>query len=153
MTSALQASFPIYPRYYPRTITNLFQYNGTQNPVEVGPKTFNMTKGYTSVGVKDATTGYYFQFDVEGGNSADLSNPNSFLFIIQNSAVGCTVTFNTFTNSTNYTITTPSTDSGGRTYTFIFYNYPGILPTIQKATGTVLAGNLYVYSKDSVFSP
>lgn len=153
MTSALLASSSLYPLYYPRRVFNVYSFNGTNNPVEVAPTPFTMTKGYTTIGATDATTNYSWSFDVIGGTSPDLNNTSSFTFAIQGTAVGCTVTFNLFTSYTQYTVTTPSSDSGGRTYVFIFYNYPGVQPTIQKTTGTAIAANLIVTSRDSVFQP
>ena len=118
--------------------------------VEAGPTPYNMARGYLTLYVKDNSTGYTFSFDIQGGYTPVLTMTNSNFYILQDTAFGCTVQFD---STNNYTVTTPLADSGGRTYTFVFYNYYSLKPTIQKSTGTTLATTITVVSRDAVWTP
>lgn len=144
-----------YPLNLPRQIVTTIAGNSLTTPVS-----FPMAKGYVTLTVTDSTSGYTFSFSGVGGynNPSTLPTVQSALFVYPASAVNCTVSFPTDGTgyvtgmSTKCIITTPSGDTGGRMYQFIFYVYPGVLPTISQLTGAAPSSNLVITSTDYVYS-
>src|SRR5208337_2584774 len=82
------------PLLVPRTITSTILGSSLGTAQE-----FTTVKGYVTNSFKDATTGYTWSFALTGGYTAPnlLTCATSALFAIPSTAVGCTVTPDTYT--------------------------------------------------------
>ena len=135
-----------YPLYFPRVLTTILPSVTSSTPY-----LFSMAKGYVTLSIQDPNnSANSFSFSLVGGNGNvnTLATPASALFIQNNSLINCTVTSSVYVAgaSTTYGITV-----GGNTYTFIFYVFPGILPSITLNTGSI-SGRLIIQSNDRIFS-
>jgi hypothetical protein len=136
-----------YPLYLPRKITTTIPGSSLSTPTS-----FISTRGYVTLVFVDSATGYTFSFALSGGYGSPsiVPNANSVLFAIPSTAAGCTVTPQTYTPniSTTVNVTTPSGDSGGRSYGLTFYLPASLRPTIEQISGSTPSSNLLVSSND-----
>jgi hypothetical protein len=136
-----------YPLQVPRTITTIIPTASLSTAT-----TFTAAGGYITLKCVDSTTGYTFSFGLKGKFQSPqlLPTSNSVLFALPATAVGCTVTPETYVanQSTTVQVVTPGGDSGGRTYLFTFFVATSLKPTIQLIAGTALATSLQVISLD-----
>lgn len=120
--------------------------NGGPNPIDTSPQAMLKRSGLFSIMLQDAVTLYTWYIEVEGGYFTDVEAQRNYFFHV-GSNINCTVE----TPVINYlTITTPSADSGGRTYTIFLSKYFDQPPTIQQTSSNTFTGNVYIQISDYI---
>lgn len=93
---------------------------------------------------------------VKGGLDLDQNTPRRNYYHVTGVDDGCTITLPTTPIPNVLYATTPTGDSGGRTYMFNFYPYASMQPTIYKQSGTPLADEFQIditdYTTTTVWS-
>lgn len=111
------------------------------NPIEVTAQQLPNVRGYVHMDVIDNTTNFVWSIDFQGGFGPTLDCYTQNFYVNTASIMNCTVVQVAINQ---FTITTPATDSGGRTYTLQFYPYASVPYTLFKTAGAVIADSLIV---------
>lgn len=138
-------------RVVPRKQQTYFKFAGA-NPIDVDPQKFNLANGRSIIKVHECIlpgTDSSFYFTVSGGNVNYLGKSQANYYVLDNEKTpGTEIVFVTQANEdmTEYTVTSVS----GSVYTFKFYSYSSVRPTILRTVDTFPAGDAMIETIDYI---
>lgn len=138
-------------RVVPRKQQTYFQYSDA-NPIDLGDQKFNLANGRSIIKVHECIlpgTDSSFYFTVAGGNVSYLGKSQANYYVIDNEKTpGTQIEFvpQGNENMTQYTVTSVS----GSVYTFKFYSYASVRPTINRTVDTFPAGDAMIETIDYI---
>jgi len=121
------------PRIIKHKLPITFPGSGA-NPLDTALQTLPNANGQLTIVMVNTTSGFRWEFEVEGGMGQFASDNANNWSVNLRSFDPTTVTV--VVNADNdYTFTTPAADGGGRSYRFLFSPYLSVAPQIQRTAG------------------